>query len=108
VPFPGGDLFTESPEFGAVMRLLLYTGFLAPLAGAAGLYLARCHDRRWAAFFLLCLTVSVLCIMSREIIGRSNGHDWDSGMMQMMRRELFYWLLPTVGAGVTGAGVVLK
>ena len=109
VPIPGKqDHFQSSPEFGAVRMLFLYTGFLAPLAGVAGLYLARCHDRRWAAFFLLCLTVSVLCIISQEIIGRTNGHDWDSGMMQMMRRKLFYWLLPTTGAGVIGAGVVLK
>ena len=47
-------------EFAAVMELVIDVGFIAPLAGVAGLLLARCYDRRWIALFVLGLAVSVL------------------------------------------------
>ena len=94
-------------EFAAVMELVIDVGFIAPLAGVAGLLLARCYDRRWIALFVLGLAVSVLCLMCQELIFSVNPL-CGPGERAEIRVYLFRWLVPVGAVGLIGTGVALK
>jgi len=93
-------------EHASAVGWTIYVGSLSALAGALGLLPARYKDRRWAALFILGLTVSVLCVACQCTLLAADPY---LGAIEMssVRAHLFGRLAPVGIAGLIGTGAVL-
>ena len=99
-PF-GGPLGRQAWMLG---DMLMYGGVFCALAALTGLVLAKCHDRRWLALYILGVTVAA---MMGFVTFQLKSMDVSSGATDMLRSYLFARLIPIGAVGLVGTGVAL-